>query len=1026
MNNVNLPYTIENISQQWNILNNSTIPMENQFANEYLSNFVNSENAYNICIDLYKINSAQEKKLSLFLLYQITLKNVSNLIDDKNLFVLYKNNFFEILSTLNENSENIMIEKICNSISILTLIGLVRYWPESIEDILNYGKRNNFNTYITVTILSDLENELNNLKIEGKLLFKMRNILIEKKELIQNFIEVIINNIEKINEKLFNKCIDLIKSYIQFEFNILSLPKMIELILKNINKSNIDNISELLSECIKSSNDKKEEKEFEEILIQLEDNDYISKNLHFLSIKIIIDFLNEYISNNNENIDIDIKFGLSKISSSLLENYIYLLFIKNDISQKLFYIFYFFITNKSLKISCNFFDSINIMKTFINTEYNFCNYNNNEKNQFCEYLIEITKSLIKKCEQKKINENKEILLDGLKIVLNQNDMNNNNNEEIEENDFENNEISVDNYRNFCEDCFFDIFNIFAQIFKENGVNYFLENITKDFIEIVNKNDFNEKNILYLESVIFCIRSTIEVFESLKLNKIHLIQFSLFIIKSQMIKNNFLLINFLLFLERCSIYLSENEENYIEIVNFLLKILRNTEINNDLRQLVNIILNGLTESCLLFIPQIFEKIFNIYENNFENFDILNITTLVECLCNSVTITVDNNGKNLIKELNNDKLFQYYNIILEIPISKIKNFYENSKDNNNLNLKNENIKYEIKKVYSVFEKIMKHGHNYDDINFQNILFENLFLSIYEYTKYIFNLYFNDFELINEIIKFFIKCTNNIQYEKLIKIFDNLNELMLNSYLKNENNFNSILVIKNIYEIILNNHYNNKYIELITNNFLLLNKEIYQNILKNKNYQIENIENLTDLFNSLFNKLNINYKINENEIIILNTINIFIESIKIILDNKLINKILKSLINFVSFNNKNNDVQIIISKKINDILFILLNNLNKFSSMTINSLSLLIKNLLIFDKNNILINMKKILDTNDLYKIIPNECKLIILQYLEFNYDNEKLIKNIFLDTINIINEMGQIDIFIHYQKEVENKFNKKTNY
>ena len=73
-----------------------------------------------------------------------------------------------------------------------------------------------------------------------------------------------------------------------------------------------------------------------------------------------------------------------------------------------------------------------------------------------------------------------------------------------------------------------------------------------------------------------------------------------------------------------------------------------------------------------------------------------------------------------------------------------------------------------------------------------------------------------------------------------------------------------------------------------------------------------------------------------------------------------------------------------------------------------------------------MKKILDTNDLYKIIPNECKLIILQYLEFNYDNEKLIKNIFLDTINIINEMGQIDIFIHYQKEVENKFNKKTNY
>ena len=1026
MNNINLPYTIENISQQWNILNNSTIPMENQFANEYLSNFINSQNAYNICIELYKTNSEQEKKFSLFMLYQITSKNVSNLIDDKNLFKLYKNNLFEILSTLNENSENIMIEKICNSISILILIGLVRYWPESIEDILNFGKRNNFNTYLTVTILSDLENELNNLKIEGKLTFKMRNILIEKNELIKNFIEIIINNIEKINEKLFNKCIDLIKSYIQFEFNILSLPKMIELILKNINKSNIDNISELLSECIKSSNDKKEDKEFEEILSQLQDNDYINKNLHFLSIKIIIDFLYQFNSNNNENIDIDIKFGLSKISSSITENYIYLLFLKNEISQQLFYIFYFFITNKSRKISGNFFESINILKTFINTQYRFCNYNDNEKNQFCEYLIEITKSLIKKCEQKKINENKEILLDGLKIVLNQNDINNNNNnnEDIEENDFENNEISVDDYRNFCEDCFFDIFNIFAEIFKENGVNYFLDNITKEFIEIVNKNDFNEKNILYLESVIFCVRSTIEVFESLKLNKIQLIQFSLFIIKSQMIKNNFLLINFLLFLERCSIYLSENEENYIEIVNFLLKILRNTEINNDLRQLVNIILNGLTESCLLFIPQIFEKIFNIYVNNFDIFDISNISCLVECLCNSVTITVENNGKDLIKELNNDQLFQYYNNILEIPVSKIKNFYENSKNNNNLNLKDEKIKYEILKVYCVFEKIMKHGHNYDDIIFQNNLFENLFLNIYEYTKYIFNLYFNDFELINEIIKFFIKCTNNIQYEKLLKIFDNLNELMLNSYLKNENNFNSILVLKNIYEIILNNNYNNNnYIELINKNFLLLNKEICKNISKNQNYQIENIENLSVLFNDLYNKLNINFKINENEIIILDTIIIFLESIKIIIDNKLLNKILKSLINFVSYD-KNNDIQIIISKTINNILYTLFNNLKKFSSMTINSLSLLIKNLLAFDKNNILINMKKILDSNEIFKIIPNDCKLIILQYLEMNFDNEKLIKNIFLDIINIINEMGQIDIFIHYQKEIEYKLNKKN--
>ena len=206
------------------------------------------------------------------------------------------------------------------------------------------------------------------------------------------------------------------------------------------------------------------------------------------------------------------------------------------------------------------------MKNFIKGNYNFSNYNTDEKIQFMNYLIKILYNITNNCLYKTILKKQDILLTEEYITIqnininNNKDNINNNIKEKEDDIDEINEITVDDYRTAAEDAFINIFEIFAVNYGKDGVNYFLNEVTKDIIPLLEKgiDDLTQQNILYVEVVIYIIKNISNSFEDLSLDKTPLNKFVLIIMKSQIVLNNFILINFLLLIDAANSYFDYNK------------------------------------------------------------------------------------------------------------------------------------------------------------------------------------------------------------------------------------------------------------------------------------------------------------------------------------------------------------------------------------------------------------------------------------------------------------------------------------
>ena len=334
-------YSSNNISIFWNLLNFSNDIVKKQLANTFFSNLKEKyKNYFEISIELFnKSNSSQDKLISSILIYQYIKENYNKFIENEILFNNTKQFLLNILNTyINDSKINIfsnseetfIIERICLSISIILLIGCFTYWPQSIEDILNFGKYNINSTYLTTLIIGNCNEEINDMFLSKSQENKIKEKFVENKENLKSFINTILLS-SNIDKKLYNKTIDLSRNLVIFEINILHIPKMIKVLLENSNKSNIDSIYNLISKCIEYSKCKKLEDDLSGLDLSEYNNKMNKDELN--SINLIIEYIYFYINNNTN--DRDMIFGFGKILGDILENYIYLMFKKDNISQKL-------------------------------------------------------------------------------------------------------------------------------------------------------------------------------------------------------------------------------------------------------------------------------------------------------------------------------------------------------------------------------------------------------------------------------------------------------------------------------------------------------------------------------------------------------------------------------------------------------------------------------------------------------------------------------------------------------------------
>ena len=1055
--NLGEKFTSDGISKYWTMLNFSNDISQKQAANAYFSNLKEKcPNYLEISIELFnKSNSNEDKLISSILIYQYIKEKYNKIIDDKNLFLEIKDFLINkaLISYINsENNifesskDNLIIERICYSISLIVIIGCFSHWPESIDEMLSFGKQTIKHTYLITIIFGNCYDELINIYINKNKENIIKEKFVKNKEEFKSFINTILISSNNIDKKLYNKTIFLAKNLVFFEVNTLQIPNMIKIILENISISNIDSFSKLIIKCIEYSKSKKIEDQY--YGLNLSEYDEKMNKDELLSLTLIIEYISLYIKNNTI-YDKDILFGFGTILSEIIDNYVYLLFKKDILSQKLFYLFFFFISNKSRIISQLFFESLLVIKNFINACYNFSNYSQNEKIEFSNYLLNICQNILINCRYKKI-EKQEILLKSENIIFQNNkenkDENDNiNNEEDILNDID--EIPINEYRNNAEDAIYNIFLIFANNFLGEGINYFFESITKEIIPLLKLKieEINNEQILIIESVIFGIKSIVNCFETLMADKTPLINFILFLTKSQIINNNFICSNFLLLIEEASSLFDYNEKLYSQIIIFLLNQIElriNSKEQSNLVQLTITVLLSICEfSDEIYVNDLWEKMFFVYNKYYDQYNDLSLYNFTESICSSLIIkeeednaddiqndddseeekSYNENKKEKKKELlPNDLIINKFIKIVEIPITRIKKINDIIINKNNSNIfgnkeKEELLKKEIIKNFSVISRILKQCSFIKDKIIINQIFNYIYSKCFKEITIIIKEYINNSEIINHILKIFAKSSPHLNIQIIDQIFNIFNELMFNIFMNNSDNYQSICILNNIYTIKLKNMDNknikNKLYLEILDNFMKLNRQLCSLILSNTSFQLQLIQILSLLFYNIFPYLD---DIRKEDYVTLNdTIIIFMEGIKTICDNSIIKNILNAFSCLI--NSKQSEL---IKMKYNDIVKCGFYSLDHYNNIVINFFNNFCYTCVNYDKSLFLNVLKEILNSRE-FSCFNDKYKNVIFNYFDFYYNNINKLKNIVIDMMNISKKINVQEILEEYNQELRNK-------
>ena len=1049
MNNSNFIFTPENVSKYWNLLNNSNNPNDKKEANDFLIQFKrNCPQCLEISIELFKSQSLDDKLISSLLIYQYLKENPKILLNNEQLFNQIKSYILESIlipytnekeneeqDNANKSKASLIIERICYSMSIIVLLGCCSYWQNAVDDMISFGKQTIKHTYLVTIIFGNCNNELKDLFLSNKFEFIIKNKFIAKKEEFKTFINTIFTNTDKIDKKLYNKTVDLAINLTGFEVNILNIPTLIKVVLNDINSSNIDSLTKLFCESMNCSKSKKLEDEYNDIDISEYDNK-ISKD-ELISFSYIIDSIITYVQNHNSNLDEDIAYGLGQILSSFTENFVYMFFKKDSLSQKIFNLFFFFISHKIRRISLLGFETIGVMNNFIKGNYKFSNYTDNEKVQFMNFLIKILFNITNNCMFKTTSKKQDILLAEEYITImntnttkNNNDINNKAKEEDSLDEID--EISIEDYRIMAEDAFINIFGIFAVNYGQNGVNYFFTEVTKDIIPLLEKpiNELNEQNILSVEVVIYIIKCISNSFEDLNLDRTPLNQFVLLFIRSQVVSNNFILVNFLVLIGEASTIFDYNKSFFSDLILFVLnqisiKMNNDNNYSSEVNKIISFVLNRVCEAYEdIFISEAWEKIYQVYMHYYDKFNSYSLYHFAESLC--LLLIGDENKNNEI--LTKDVIINYLRKIVEAPVLRIIKLGEiiinKNKDTNEDKEREKMIKTEIIKNFNIITCVLKQSSFFDDKGIINNIFDDIYKKIYQQISIIINGYNKDSEIVNCFMTTFTKCSANLNIVTLNSIYQNFNELMINSFLSNNDNYQCINVLKNIYNLKLHNikdkNFSNKeYMEIYTN-FLKLIRQICSAVITSSNYKLELMLCLSSFFVSIFSKLNSINK--EDYIIISDTIILFNEGIKTLCENKIMNNILYAFMAFIE--SPNNEL---INQKYIEIIKSVFSSFEHFNANVSEAFAKFCQVCLKYNKGAFMNTLKEILNYSD-FNCFNTNNKSLLYNYIDhFSNKNEKL-KKLFESMLQIIKKNISLsidDILESFNKELLNDIqNKKS--
>jgi hypothetical protein len=310
-------------------------------------------------------------------LYQKIKEKIVDFYINKEELMKYRQTFLnKIMERLNK-SPQIVLERLCFGVSVIMTLGILSFWDNGVEDIINFGKLSTDNCLLSLIILENIPKEWTEIHISNKLHLKIRDLFKEKVKLIDQYAIDLLQqcfSITDINLKnnLIEKIFNLIISWIRFGINIFKNSLMSELVLKHMDENNMKLITNIFAEsCCKSEFSRiyeDQEKYDLSTILQLIDKetyDSIEKTIILINSS-ILNLLNDKNIYQNYNL---INY-LTIIFSYIIENFIFILFLKNNTSNISLIILYNLSTLKIKKISQKLFEIFQEMREFINKVIN--------------------------------------------------------------------------------------------------------------------------------------------------------------------------------------------------------------------------------------------------------------------------------------------------------------------------------------------------------------------------------------------------------------------------------------------------------------------------------------------------------------------------------------------------------------------------------------------------------------------------------------------------------------------------------
>ena len=405
-------------------------------------------------------------------------------------------------------------------------------------------------------------------------------------------------------------------------------------------------------------------------------------------------------------------------------------------------------------------------------------------------------------------------------------------------------MTVDSYRNFAGEVFYNIFFIFLENWGDEKSAYILEN--KILSTIYDENLKNEpKYPLILDAILFSLCSLSETFDiKYPINCWNKIKNMInYLLNSQiLVQNKGIFIDFLVLIYKYYNFIAKDKDIFWPIIKFLLNAAKNL-INEKIETSCYIILSSLCgekDENIQDDINLIRDLFNLFNEKYQKYNLNKIGPLeniLESIFSLIGIKCSNSNNNLSQE----NLQFYSKMISEISSlmnSKIKDILEKYEINLNDKSLQELLNSEITKSYKIqglilskLEEFNKEIKNY----FINQYMNNYLLL----TEKILNLFYNDDKLIEIIFNFYTKIAMVIEINSQNSI-EYINKLFSNFFIaeKGPNGYKSILILKELYLSLFKSAEKNNDLYAQCNKYIIDN---YFTIIQNFMEKISKIQQL-----------------------------------------------------------------------------------------------------------------------------------------------------------------------------------------